>query len=108
MHDAEGRPVEVTALVGVGQPGAHAEDDGDRVLEGELHHPLLLHLADDRTEVFAVDVLERDEVVAVDLPDVDGLDDVRRISRSNGERGVGIGIRKQRGSNSVASSCTFL
>ncbi len=32
----------------------------------------------------------------------DGLDDVRRISRSNGERGVGIGIRKQRGSNSVA------
>lgn len=32
----------------------------------------------------------------------DGLDDVRRISRSNGQRGVGIGIRKQRGSNSVA------
>ncbi len=32
----------------------------------------------------------------------DGLDDIRRISRANGERGVGIGIRKQRGSNTVA------
>jgi hydrophobe/amphiphile efflux-1 (HAE1) family protein len=32
----------------------------------------------------------------------DGLDDVRRISRANGERAVGIGIRKQRGSNAVA------
>jgi len=32
----------------------------------------------------------------------DGLDDIRRISRANGERAVGIGIRKQRGSNAVA------
>jgi HAE1 family hydrophobic/amphiphilic exporter-1 len=32
----------------------------------------------------------------------DGLDDIRRISRANGERAVGIGIRKQRGSNTVA------
>ncbi len=32
----------------------------------------------------------------------DGLDDVHRISRANGERAVGIGIRKQRGSNTVA------
>jgi hydrophobe/amphiphile efflux-1 (HAE1) family protein len=31
----------------------------------------------------------------------DGLDDIRRLSRSNGERAVGIGIRKQRGSNTV-------
>jgi hydrophobe/amphiphile efflux-1 (HAE1) family protein len=31
----------------------------------------------------------------------DGLDDIRRISRANGERAVGIGIRKQRGSNTV-------
>lgn len=31
----------------------------------------------------------------------DGLDDVRRISRANGERAIGIGIRKQRGSNAV-------
>ena len=31
-----------------------------------------------------------------------GLDDVRRISRANGERAIGIGIRKQRGSNTVA------
>jgi len=31
----------------------------------------------------------------------DGLDDVRRISRANSERAVGIGIRKQRGSNTV-------
>jgi HAE1 family hydrophobic/amphiphilic exporter-1 len=32
----------------------------------------------------------------------DGLDDIRRISRANGERAVNIGIRKQRGSNTVA------
>ncbi len=32
----------------------------------------------------------------------DGLDDVRRISRANGVRAVGLGIRKQRGSNTVA------
>ncbi|MBI3561192.1 MAG: efflux RND transporter permease subunit [Gammaproteobacteria bacterium] len=31
----------------------------------------------------------------------DGLDDVHRISRANGVRAVGIGIRKQRGSNAV-------
>ncbi len=31
----------------------------------------------------------------------DGLADVRRISRSNGEQTVGLGIRKQRGSNEV-------
>ena len=32
----------------------------------------------------------------------DGLDDIHRISRANGVRAVGIGIRKQRGSNAVA------
>ncbi|BAV32614.1 acriflavin resistance protein [Sulfuricaulis limicola] len=32
----------------------------------------------------------------------DGLDDIRRISRANSERAVGIGIRKQRGANTVA------
>ncbi len=32
----------------------------------------------------------------------DGLDDIRRISRSNGELAVGMGIRKQRGSNAVS------
>jgi len=32
----------------------------------------------------------------------DGLDDIHRISRANGVRAVGIGIRKQRGANSVA------
>ncbi|MBI3546757.1 MAG: efflux RND transporter permease subunit [Gammaproteobacteria bacterium] len=31
----------------------------------------------------------------------DGLDDIRRISRANGNPAVGIGIRKQRGSNAV-------
>jgi len=31
----------------------------------------------------------------------DGLDDIRRIGRANGERAVGIGIRKQRGANTV-------
>ena len=32
----------------------------------------------------------------------DGLADIRRISRTNGERAVGMGIRKQRGANAVA------
>jgi len=32
----------------------------------------------------------------------DGLDDIRRISRANGHSAVGLGIRKQRGSNAVA------
>jgi len=32
----------------------------------------------------------------------EGLADVRRLSRINGETGVGLGIRKQRGSNAVA------
>jgi len=32
----------------------------------------------------------------------DGLDDIRRISRANGQSAVGMGIRKQRGSNAVA------
>jgi hydrophobe/amphiphile efflux-1 (HAE1) family protein len=32
----------------------------------------------------------------------DGLDDIRRLSRTDGQRSVGIGIRKQRGSNAVA------
>lgn len=38
------------------------------------------------------------EVAAVE----DGLADIRRISRINGNRSVGIAIRKQRGANSVA------
>ena len=37
---------------------------------------LLPHRADDRADVLAVDVLHRDEVRAVDLPDVEDLDDV--------------------------------
>ncbi|MCR4302345.1 MAG: efflux RND transporter permease subunit [Sulfuricaulis sp.] len=32
----------------------------------------------------------------------DGLDDIRRISRTDGQRSIGLGIRKQRGSNAVA------
>ncbi len=38
------------------------------------------------------------EVVDVE----EGLADVRRISRSNGENAIGLGIRKQRGSNTMA------
>mgnify|MGYP001269000676 CR=1 FL=1 len=34
----------------------------------------------------------------------DGLADIRRISRSNGQPAVGLGIRKQRGANAVAVS----
>jgi len=34
----------------------------------------------------------------------DGLDDIRRIARSNGVAAVGIGIKKQRGANAVATA----
>ncbi len=34
----------------------------------------------------------------------DGLDDIRRISRFQGQMGIGFGIRKQRGTNAVAVS----
>lgn len=38
-----------------------------------------------------------------DVADVeDGLDEIRRISRSNGDGAVGLGIRKRRGANAVA------
>ncbi|MCM2350982.1 MAG: efflux RND transporter permease subunit [Bacteriovoracaceae bacterium] len=39
-----------------------------------------------------------DQVVKVE----EGLADVRRISRSNGKNAIGLGIRKQRGSNTMA------
>ena len=40
-----------------------------------------------------------------DVADIeDGLDDVRRISRSNGSPAIGLGIRKQTGSNEVEVS----
>ena len=39
-----------------------------------------------------------DEVVDVE----EGIADVRRISRSNGKNAIGLGIRKQRGSNTMA------
>ncbi|MDD5627934.1 MAG: efflux RND transporter permease subunit, partial [Elusimicrobia bacterium] len=38
----------------------------------------------------------------------DGLEDVRRIARAQGERAVGMGIRKQRGSNAVAVGARVL
>ncbi|MDT8286988.1 MAG: efflux RND transporter permease subunit [Elusimicrobiales bacterium] len=34
----------------------------------------------------------------------DGLDDVRRIARNWGQRAVGLGVRKQRGANAVATA----
>ncbi len=46
--------------------------------------------------------LTLNQVAAVE----DGLDDIRRISRTDGQRAVGIGIRKQRGSNAVAVTRT--
>ena len=39
-----------------------------------------------------------DQVVSVE----EGMADVRRISRSNGKNAIGLGIRKQRGSNTIA------
>ncbi len=88
VDDVEVRTVEVATLVRVGEACAHPQDDGDRVLDRELHHAALLHLPDDRPQVFAVDVLERDEVCTVDLADVDRLDDVRVRERRGDTRFV--------------------
>jgi hydrophobe/amphiphile efflux-1 (HAE1) family protein len=42
-------------------------------------------------------------VTIADVADVEeGLEEIRRISRVNGEQGIGLGIRKQRGANTVA------
>jgi len=50
--------------------------------------------------------------VAIPLKDVarveDGLEDLRRIARAQGERAVGLGIRKQRGANAVAVAARVL
>ena len=80
------RAVEIALVVRVREPGAHAEDDRERVLERELEDVLLLHLTDDRAQVLAVDVLHRDEVLAVGLPDVEDLDDVRMRERRRDAR----------------------
>ncbi len=51
-------------------------------------------------------VVREDETGPVTLADValveDGFEDVRRLSRANGEPAQGLGIRKQRGANAVA------
>ena len=51
-------------------------------------------------------ILRTDGLAQVRLQDVavveDGLEDRRRIARSNGESAQGIGVRKQRGANAVA------
>ncbi|MBI5240688.1 MAG: efflux RND transporter permease subunit [Elusimicrobia bacterium] len=50
--------------------------------------------------------------IPIPLKDVarveDGLEDVRRIARAQGARAVGMGIRKQRGSNAVAVATRVL
>ena len=81
-----GAAVEVALLVRVGEAGAHAEHDRERVLERELGDALLPHLPHDRAKVLAVHVLHRDEVSAVDLPDVEDLDDVRVRERGRDAR----------------------
>ena len=53
---------------------------------GNSSDALLLHLTDDRAQVLAVDVLHRDEVLAVDLTDVEDLDDVRVRERRRDAR----------------------
>ena len=79
MWSAE--PSSSLLLVRVRETRAHAEHDRERMLERELEHALLLHLADDGAQVLAVDVLHRDEVLIVVLTDVEDLDDVRMRER---------------------------
>ena len=86
VDDVERRAVEIVLLVRVREARAHAEHDREGVLERELEDALLLHLADDGAQVLAVDVLHRDEVLAVVLTDVEDLDDVRVRERRRDAR----------------------
>ncbi len=63
--------------MGVGESGAHAGGDGDGVFEREFREVFLAHPAHNGADVFAVDVLHRDEVRPVHLTNVERLDDVR-------------------------------
>ena len=83
---SSGVPSRSRLLVRVREPRAHPEDDGERVLERELDHVLLLHLPHDRAEVLAVHVLHRDEVRPVDRADVEDLHDVRVRQRRGDAR----------------------
>jgi hypothetical protein len=66
-------------VVRCGHPGADLPRDLDRLLAGEPSDP-----ADERREVFAVDVLHRQEVGTVRLADVVDAADVR-VGRLTGE-----------------------
>ena len=86
VDDPEVRAVEIALVVRVREAGAHAEHDREGVLERELEDALLLHLTHDGAEVLSVDVLHRDEVLTVRLPDVEDLDDVRVRERRRDAR----------------------
>ena len=76
VHDREGHPVEVSLFVRVGEARGSADADGEGMLQGEVPHVLRAHRAHDRAKVFPVDVLHRDEVLALGLADVERRHDV--------------------------------
>ena len=83
MHELERASRRIARLVGVVEPGAHADRDVQRVLELELARR---RLAQDPAQVLAVHVLHREEVLAVLEADVVDGGDVRVIERRDEAR----------------------
>ncbi len=76
MHEAEETPARVAALVHVVESLRDAVRDGQRRLQ--RHGPGVAR-AQQRPDVASVHVLHDEEVLAVDLADVDDVDDVRMV-----------------------------
>ena len=69
-------PSRFASFMRVRETRAHPHDDAERVLARKSRVTLLAHLPHDRANVFAVNVLHRDVVSAVDLADIEDLHDV--------------------------------
>ena len=76
MDDVEVVAVAVALLVGVGEPARHPGDDEGGQVHGHLAAELAVPLKE-LLDVVAADELHHHEVLAADLAQVVGLDDVR-------------------------------
>ena len=76
MDDVQVVAVAVALLVGVGEPARHPGDDEGGQVDGHLAVELAV-LLEELLDVVAPHVLHDHEVLAADLPEVVGLDDVR-------------------------------
>lgn len=62
--------------MGVREPRAHTDDNGESVFERELRHAEFFHLMDDGAQVFAVNVLHGDVESAFGESYIEDLHDI--------------------------------